>query len=512
MEYQMERKARKVSTAGDENHTRTPRKIAVPNSAAAAAYETGYQGLSDLESSILSRLPGKMQPQIPTAENEANRLSAGIAAGGPEDVKRELGSRIGADFSKVRFHTDAGAAAYADRVGARAYTTGSDVYFGTGGFEPSVAAHELVHTVQQGAVGSDAATAFAPSGGIQMLRNPFRRRKLSDAPGSILPGALETLKPGAGNAGAKVAQVKSETGSAVLKPHDNPMMEAAVADFYNAAGSMFDGDGRWSFDAPGVRGLKGSEHGQVMGMAGKSLEGPQAGESQADYLGNASVYSFAGGEHRKDEDAAPGHLEDFQRTMGRVALLDLISGNVDRQLKLVNPKNWKEEKSQNRIHLMDNAFEEAGGMASPGPRSEEWNALAKSYLTKTGQPQDMSLQNFFGSIEERIGTDPMAPLVAGLGTGNRQDSDSYRGGMAETAVQLPQLYRRLQRQYGESSGGQMNEHQTELLRRVSAMHGMLNPDALPLDMPARPKGPAPRPGAMPKRKWWQKLLPSRHAV
>lgn len=51
---------------------------------------------------------------------------------------------------------------------------------------------------------------------------------------------------------------------------------------------------------------------------------------------------------------------------------------------------------------------------------------------------------------------------------------------------LPQFYGRLHEQYTNSSGGHMNEHQTELLRRVNALHGMLNRDALPLDMPARP--------------------------
>lgn len=493
MKHQIERKTAK-NAAEERGQTCALREGAsAPNSALAAAYETDYLGFPNLESSILSRLPGKPQPQIPTAENEADRLSAGVAAGGPEEVKRELGSRLGADFSKVRFHTNAGAAAYADEIGARAYTTGSDVYFGTGGFEPSVAAHELVHTVQQGSVGSDAATTSAPSGGIQMFRNPFRRQhhtRTADAPGPIRPGALTTLKPGAGSAGAKVAQVRSETGPAVLKPHDDPMMEAAVADFYNAAGSMFEGAGSWSFDAPGVRGLQDSEHGQVMGMAGRSLEGPQAGESQAAYLGSTSVYNFAGGAHREDGAAAPENLEDYRRTMGRVAFLDLISGNTDRQLKLVNPRNWKEDES--RIHLMDNAFEEAGGMASPGPRSEEWDTLARSYLTRTGQRHDMSLQNFFGSIDDRIGTDPMAPLVAGLGTGNRQDGDSYRGGVTEAAGMLPQLYGRLHEQYATSSGGHMNEHQTELLRRVNALHGMLNPDAMPLDMP-KPTRPASRP-------------------
>jgi hypothetical protein len=180
MKCQIERKARQTSAAGERSRTFAAREAAAPNSVLAAAYEMENQGLSDLGSSILSRLPGNLQPQIPAAENEADRLSAGIAAGGQEDVKQELGSRLGADFSKVRFHTGAGAAAYADHVGARAYTTNSDVYFGTGGFAPSVAGHELVHTVQQGAVSSDGGVAeSAPPGGMQM--RPLRGKKAGPA-------------------------------------------------------------------------------------------------------------------------------------------------------------------------------------------------------------------------------------------------------------------------------------------------------------------------------------------
>ena len=110
--------------------------------------------------------------QIPTAEAEADRIAASVSgARTPEEVKSQLGEKMGADFSNVTFHTDSAALKQADAMGARAYTTGSDVYFGSGGFDPGVAAHELVHTVQQGMVGSTMTTTSAPTGGVQM--KPF---------------------------------------------------------------------------------------------------------------------------------------------------------------------------------------------------------------------------------------------------------------------------------------------------------------------------------------------------
>jgi hypothetical protein len=63
--------------------------------------------------------------------------------------------RFGVDFSTVRVHADAQAAASARAVGARAYTVGSNLVFGSGHFTPHTTAgqrllaHELTHVVQQ---------------------------------------------------------------------------------------------------------------------------------------------------------------------------------------------------------------------------------------------------------------------------------------------------------------------------------------------------------------------------
>src|SRR4051794_13758466 len=62
--------------------------------------------------------------------------------------------RFGHDFSRVRVHTDARAAATAAAVGARAYTVGNHLAFAAGSYRPGTAegrrliAHELAHVVQ----------------------------------------------------------------------------------------------------------------------------------------------------------------------------------------------------------------------------------------------------------------------------------------------------------------------------------------------------------------------------
>ncbi|MER7848443.1 DUF4157 domain-containing protein [Kitasatospora sp. NPDC096077] len=64
-------------------------------------------------------------------------------------TRTDMESRLGADFSDVRIHTDAAAKASAAEVGARAYTSGNDIVIGEGGGGAHTLAHELTHVIQQ---------------------------------------------------------------------------------------------------------------------------------------------------------------------------------------------------------------------------------------------------------------------------------------------------------------------------------------------------------------------------
>ena len=84
-----------------------------------------------------------------------------VPAGGGEalgaSIRAFFEPRFGYDFSRVRVHRDAHAAESARAVDALAYTVGRDVVFGAGQYAPEsvegrrLLAHELAHTIQQGA-------------------------------------------------------------------------------------------------------------------------------------------------------------------------------------------------------------------------------------------------------------------------------------------------------------------------------------------------------------------------
>ncbi len=104
------------------------------------------------------------------AEGEADRLSDGVTSTSPSALKQEMGERLGADFSNVHFHTDINSIQRSAALNAQAWTQGRDVYFGKDGFNPAIAAHELVHTVQQGAVRGNVSQSV-PMGAVQLKPN-----------------------------------------------------------------------------------------------------------------------------------------------------------------------------------------------------------------------------------------------------------------------------------------------------------------------------------------------------
>jgi hypothetical protein len=73
------------------------------------------------------------------------------------DVNRQMfESSMGHDFSGVNIHADSESDSLNKQVGARAFTTGSDIFFRQGEYNPGssdgqrLLAHELTHVVQQG--------------------------------------------------------------------------------------------------------------------------------------------------------------------------------------------------------------------------------------------------------------------------------------------------------------------------------------------------------------------------
>lgn len=121
---------------------------------------------------------GVVHPDVEVA------IAAARGSGQPAQpaVATGVGAALGDSLADVRVHTDDGAAALARSVSARAFTVGSDIFFGPGEYQPATPAgrellsHELVHVVQQrGAPRSGPLTVSQPGDALEREAEAFAR-------------------------------------------------------------------------------------------------------------------------------------------------------------------------------------------------------------------------------------------------------------------------------------------------------------------------------------------------
>jgi hypothetical protein len=120
----------------------------------ASSGASGVQRLREPSMGVVE--PGHGPQGGPASADVEQRI--GAAGGGSAldpTVRREMESGFGADFGGVRIHNDGAAAELSASLQARAFTKGSDIFFGEGQYQPgspggqTLLAHELTHVVQQ---------------------------------------------------------------------------------------------------------------------------------------------------------------------------------------------------------------------------------------------------------------------------------------------------------------------------------------------------------------------------
>jgi hypothetical protein len=134
------------------------------------------------------------QAQAPAGHDGIKDQLSSTRGGGiplPNASKTFMEGSLGWDFSQVRIHTGTHASQMARTLHARAFTVGNDIYFKTSNFSPDstpgryLLAHELAHTVQQGAgrpapaANSPTRRRYARSFGAPMLQCSFEDEAIS---------------------------------------------------------------------------------------------------------------------------------------------------------------------------------------------------------------------------------------------------------------------------------------------------------------------------------------------
>lgn len=129
---------------------------------------------------------GRVHPDV-TRQISAQR---GRGAPLPPAVREQMSSALGDSFADVRVHHDGLSTALARSVQARAFTTGSDVFFARGEYQPQspggreLLAHELTHVVQGQRGTAGVADGHVSSPGDASEQEAARVGKaVADAPG-----------------------------------------------------------------------------------------------------------------------------------------------------------------------------------------------------------------------------------------------------------------------------------------------------------------------------------------
>jgi Domain of unknown function (DUF4157) len=138
------------------------------------ASNVGNRGLSRVITQMRDGegiLPGGLvhpdvEAAIAAASGRGNRIKSSVA--------EHVGGAYGQPLSDVHVHYDDHAAALSRAVSARAFTVGSDIFFGAGEYRPDstggqeLLAHELAHVVQQrGAPSTGPLTVSQPGDALE---------------------------------------------------------------------------------------------------------------------------------------------------------------------------------------------------------------------------------------------------------------------------------------------------------------------------------------------------------
>ncbi len=246
----------------------------------------------------------------------------------PTAVAARLGAAFGHDFSHVRVHTDAAAAAASEALNARAFAIGAEIWFGQGAYAPgtpsgdAILAHELTHVVQSDegrlpSAGGDGLNVSSPTDSAEREAYANERAITARMDASLLDVAPMTAEsessgvatqPVAGHQAAPTVDGQALDGAVMRtldwkRKHRRPgVLDVGIDPPGKTGSSLLSGDGL-KFDARigdqnagvGIKGNLGGEGGNNVSVDGqfsygKNSLGVQAnvGEDGVDVAADAN--------------------------------------------------------------------------------------------------------------------------------------------------------------------------------------------------------------------------------
>jgi hypothetical protein len=257
-------------------------------------------------------------PAPPGEDDLAVRLrAAGSGQSLAPEVRGRLEPGLGADLAGVRVHTDAEADGLARATGAVAFTTGADIFFRSGAYEPGspdglqLLAHEATHAVQQA---SGPVTGVPAAPGVVVSEPDDRFERAADVAARAVVGGAGGAPAGAGLPAPAAAGAESGAGEvSVLQRFGSAEHRAIGAEASGGATTDLDlGDGTTL------------TYGEMVALAGdyfesleemRSLAGSPAGQQQLRWARWNAL--GGGGEPAVDESAKAAVRDRYYRLAAR---------------------------------------------------------------------------------------------------------------------------------------------------------------------------------------------------
>ncbi|TXK50301.1 DUF4157 domain-containing protein [Pontibacter qinzhouensis] len=170
---------------------------------------------------VLVQRSGRGPPQEENHSFEHQlESSRGTGSPLPSETRGFMESRFQADFSGVRIYSGETSAKMNQQIQAQAFTYGNDIFFNNGKYAPAsqegqhLLAHELTHTIQQGASHHSVSPATAAGGSSAIAPKHLSRKKIQRSP-AHLAAAVSLAK---GEAGKVIANKTGDDGYRVGWP------------------------------------------------------------------------------------------------------------------------------------------------------------------------------------------------------------------------------------------------------------------------------------------------------
>ncbi|MEX2628169.1 MAG: DUF4157 domain-containing protein [Ilumatobacteraceae bacterium] len=325
----------------------------------------------------------------PASPEVARRVERSSGGGRPldADVRTRMERGFGADLSNVRIHTDGEADRISRSLQARAFTTGSDIYFSSGAYRPgdragqTLLAHELTHTLQQGS--SRVQRSAVPAADISDDRQQAVRRwdlgrgvdisnarrirtiptgqavfMLDDGSGEEIVVKAEDYPMGLMKLATLVHQSVHDVEIVDSHPLDGSEKQKLLAKIADPTATS---DPSWAALGATPRWAKWNQSGLAPEQHARQMHAEQIGPLPL------SAQAFASGRDAKaqvEDTSRTGfrtlaQSPKYMRQLGAAAAADLFLGNADRiSAGVTNLGNWMVEAGE-RVQLIDNMDENA---------------------------------------------------------------------------------------------------------------------------------------------------------